>query len=71
MAFSHFRTGFPHALSCRVGSVIRARFKEESFLKRTQQDVGTIIRKKKARGPDIWVWRFYEVDEMALRESAA
>jgi len=40
-------------------------------LKRTQQDVGTIIRKKKARGPDIWVWRFYEVDEMALRESAA
>ena len=35
-------------------------------MKRTQQDVGTIIRKKKARGPDIWVWRFYEVDEMGI-----
>jgi integrase len=35
-------------------------------LKRTQQDVGTIIRKKKARGPDIWVWRFYEVDEIGI-----
>ena len=66
LAFSNFRTGFPHALSCRVGGVIRARFKEESFLKRTQQDVGTIIRKKKARGPDVWVWRFYEVDEMGI-----
>ncbi|HXY09064.1 MAG TPA: site-specific integrase [Terriglobales bacterium] len=35
-------------------------------MKRTQQDVGTIIRKKKARGLDIWVWRFYEVDETGV-----
>jgi hypothetical protein len=60
LAFSNFRASFAHALSCRVGSVIRARFKEESFLKRTQQDVGTIVRKKRTRGPDVWVWRFYE-----------
>lgn len=36
------------------------------ILKRTQQDVGTIIRKKRKRGPDIWVWRFYEPDDMGI-----
>jgi len=66
LAFSNFRASFARALSCRVGSVIRARFKKESFLKRTQQDVGTIVRKKKTRGPDVWVWRFYETDEMGV-----
>ena len=35
-------------------------------MKRTQQDVGTIVRKKRARRPDIWVWRFYETDEMGI-----
>jgi len=35
-------------------------------LKRTQQDVGTIVRKKRTRGPDVWVWRFYETDEMGI-----
>ena len=35
-------------------------------MKRTQQDVGTIIRKKRTRGPDVWVWRFYETDEMGI-----
>ncbi len=35
-------------------------------MKRTQQDVGTIVRKKRTRGPDVWVWRFYETDEMGI-----
>lgn len=35
-------------------------------MKRTQQDVGTIVQKKRKRGPDVWVWRFYEADEMGI-----
>jgi integrase len=53
-------------LSCTVRAVIRAQFKEEIFLKRTQQDIGTIVRKERARCPDVWVWRFYEADDMGI-----
>ena len=35
-------------------------------MRRTQQDVGTVVRKKRARGPDVWVWRFYEVDDLGI-----
>ncbi|HWX55521.1 MAG TPA: site-specific integrase [Verrucomicrobiae bacterium] len=35
-------------------------------MKRTQQDTGTISRKKRSKGPDIWVWRVYLKDELGI-----
>lgn len=35
-------------------------------MKRTQQDTGTITRKKRNRGPDIWVWRVYLKDGLGI-----
>jgi len=35
-------------------------------LKRTQQNIGTITRKKRSRGPDIWVWRVYLKDDLEI-----
>jgi integrase len=35
-------------------------------LKRTQQDTGTIILKKRSKGSDIWVWRVYLRDDLEI-----
>ena len=35
-------------------------------MKRTQQDNGTISRKKRSRGPDVWVWRVYLKDDLGF-----
>jgi integrase len=35
-------------------------------LKRTQQDTGTIVRKRRSKGPDVWVWRAYCKDALGI-----
>jgi integrase len=35
-------------------------------LKRTQQDSGAISRKRRSRGPDVWVWRVYLKDDLGI-----
>lgn len=35
-------------------------------MKRTQQNTGTISRKKRSKGPDIWVWRVYLKDDLGI-----
>jgi len=35
-------------------------------LKRTQQDVGTITRVRRSKGPDVWAWRVYLKDDLGI-----
>lgn len=35
-------------------------------MKRTRQQIGTIVRKERSKGPDVWVWRVYRTDELGI-----
>lgn len=35
-------------------------------MKRTQHESGTMVRKERSKGPDVWVWRVYIKDELEV-----